>query len=696
MCFHTSFLRCAVAAIGLVAAASFAHADEGMWLFNHPPSKALKEKYGFEPTAAWLEHVQKSSVRFGDGGSGSIVSASGLLMTNHHVGADTLAKFSTADRDLLKTGFYAATNGHELPCQDIELNVLWSIEDVTDAVNANVRPELAPADANAARRQAIAQLEGDCEKKSGLDCQVVTLYQGGRYHLYQYKRYTDVRLVMAPEQQIAFFGGDNDNFEYPRFDLDMCFFRIYENGEPLKPEHYLKWSKNGASDNELTFVSGHPARTQRMYTVEHLKYMRDVEVPTILRRLFRSEVLLNGFASRSAENERIAHETLFGVQNSRKAFLGIQAGLLDPAVLKAKQAAESKLRAAVEANPDFKKKWGDAWDKIAAAEKLNRALHERYSALEGRRSVIKGQLYSIARHIVRLAEEKPKPSGERLREYRDSELESVLLELYSPAPIYDDFEMARMVAGLTYFAETFGADDPVTAIALGGMSPIARAESLIKGTKLHDVATRKKLVEGGKTALQALSDPLLRFAAAIDKEARALRKQYEDEIEAVERENYAKIAAARFAIFGETDYPDATFTLRLSYGPVRGYQEGGKQVAPFTTFAGLYERAAERQGHKDFELPQRWIERKGPINRETPFNFVNTCDIIGGNSGSPVINTAGEVVGLVFDGNIQGLVWDIAYTDEQARCVAVDSRAIIEALRHVYDAGKLADELTGK
>lgn len=690
------FLRLCVA-VSIAVSAWFtlpARGDEGMWLFNHPPIKAIKEKYNFEPTPQWLEHVRKSSVRFSDGGSGSIISADGLVMTNHHVGADTLEKFSTAERDLLKTGFYAKDFAEELKCHDTELNITWDIQDVTDRVTAGVKADMSAADAALAKRKAISEIEKEATEKTKLDCSVVTLYQGGRYHLYCYKRYTDVRLVMAPEQQIAFYGGDNDNFEYPRYDLDMCFFRIYENDKPLKPEHYLKWSKNGSADGDLNFVSGHPGRTQRMYTVDHLKLMRDVEVPTVLRRLWRFESQLAGFAGRSEENERIAHETIFGIQNSRKAFTGILAGLQDPAVMKAKQEAENKLRAAVDANPEYKKKWGDAWDKIAAAEQNYRTFYERFTSMEGRRSAIKGDLIAIARTLVRLAEEKPKRSGERLREFRDSELDSLFLQLYSPAPIYDDFEIHRIASGLSYLAETFGADDPYVLKALGGMSPRARAESVVRGSKLKDIETRKKLAAGGTAAIASSNDTMIRFAATIDPEVRQLRKRFEDEVEAVERESYAKIAAAKFAIYGEDQYPDATFTVRLSYGAVRGYREGEETIPPFTSIGGLYAKADQRKGHKDFALPQRWIDRKDKVNHKVPLNFVNTCDIIGGNSGSPAINKEGEVVGLVFDGNIHGLVWDIAYTDEQARCVSVDSRAIIEALRNVYDAGKLADEIT--
>jgi len=662
-------------------------ADEGMWLFNKPPAKDLKEKYKFELTKDWLEHLQKSSVRFGNGGSASFVSTDGLVLTNHHVGSDVLEKSSTMERNLLKDGFYAKSKAEEIKAPDLEVNVLWTIEDVTDRVKGAATPDMSPADANTARRRMTSTIEKECEDKTKLDCQVVTLYKGGKYHLYQYKRYTDVRLVFAPEKDIAFFGGDTDNFEYPRFDLDMCLFRVYENDAPIKPEHYLKWSKNGSADGDLVFVTGHPGRTQRLNTVDHLKFLRDVEAPASLRRLWRREVQLQTFSARSPENARIAEEDFFGVQNGRKARTGILAGLLDPNVMNRKIEAEKKLRAAVEGNPDFKGQWGDAWDQIAKAQRTYRDFYTRH------RVGISGELFGIARTLVRLAEEKSKPNAERLREFADSNLDSVYLQLYSPAPIYDDLEVSRLASSFSFMAEELGGDDPYVKKVLAGQSPQARAETLVRGTKLKDVDFRKKIAEGETEAIATSTDPLIRLAADIDPESRALRKRYEDEIEAAEREGYSKIAAALFDAYGEDMYPDATFTLRLAFGPVKGYKENNRDIAPFTDFNGLYQRAEERKGQTGFDLPARWIERKSKLNLKTPFNFVCTADIIGGNSGSPVVDRQGELVGLIFDGNIQSLISDIAYTDEQGRAVAVDSRGMIEALKSTYDAGPLVEEL---
>jgi len=685
-----------VACLALASFVSTAPADEGMWLLNRPPVEALKGKYAFEPSAAWLDHMQKSCVRFETGGSGSIVSANGLVMTNHHVGSDMIEKLSTPERNLMETGFHARTRAEELPCPDLELRLLWSIEDVTERVNSAVGEGMAAADALAARRKMMSAIEAEAQEKTGLYAEVVTLYQGGRYHLYSSKRYTDVRLVFAPEMQIAFFGGDTDNFEYPRFDLDCCFFRIYENGQPLKATHHLKWSANGAADGELTFVFGHPGSTDRLYTVDHLKFMRDAELPYTLRRLWRNEIKMTSFAARSDEHARIASGDVFGIANSRKAQTGVLAGLLDPVIMDRKRADEQALRAAVQANSDQRTAWGDAWHEITEAQETLREFYVRYAALEFRGGALRGDLPRIARTLVRLAAEKAKPSADRLREYRDSELPSVELELFSPAPIYEALEIERLASGLSLMAELLGGDDPAVQAALGGLSPHNRAEQLVKATTLEDVEVRRRVAGGGQPTIDNARDPLLVLIRNLDAEARALRQRYEDEVESVERGAYARIAAAMFAIHGESIYPDATFTLRLAFGPIKGYAEHGAAVAPFTTFAGLYERSELRHAAYPFNLPQRWIDRKDRLELGTPFNFVCTADIIGGNSGSPVVNKAGEVVGLIFDGNVQSLVWDVAYTDAQGRAVAVDSRGMIEALGAVYEADELVNELTAK
>jgi hypothetical protein len=672
------------------------NADEGMWLFNDPPRQYLKQKYNFEPTDEWLEHVQKSSVRFNSGGSGSFVSPDGLVMSNHHVAADALQKFGDEKHNYYRDGFLAKTRAEEKRCLDLELNVLMSIEDVTDRVNAAVKTDMSPESAFAARRGIMAQIEKESLDKTGLRSDVVTLYQGGKYHLYRLKKYTDVRLVFAPEQQTAFFGGDPDNFEYPRYDLDVAFFRVYENDKPVQPQHYLKWSKGGAAENELVFVSGHPGRTSRLETMADLEYKRDIQFPRTLERLNRLEVLLNSWSGRSEENARRAKELLFGVQNSRKARLGGLAGLLDPEIMKKKADDEHALRLAAGAS-NAKSELAaakDAWDKIATAQNVIRENALRFNLLEGGMAFM-SDYFGIARTLARANAERSKPNGERLREFRDSNLESLELQLFSEEPLYDDFELLKLTDSLSYLAALLGYENELVQKLLAGKSPQARAEELVLNTKMKDVAVRKELYKSSPEKIAASKDPMIQLVMLVDDEARRLRKIIEEQGE-VKNQAYAQIAKAKFAQQGTSTYPDATFTLRLAFGPVKGYEENGKQIPFETKMAGLYERSAEHHNKPPFDIPESWIKRKSKLDLSTPMNFVCTADIIGGNSGSPVINKNAEVVGLIFDGNIQSLVLDFVYSDKQARAVSVHSSALIEALRKVYDAGKVADELTGK
>ncbi len=666
-------------------------ADEGMWLYSDPPRVQLKERYGFDATDAWLEHLQKSSVRFNSGGSGEFISADGLILSNHHVGADTLQKVSTKEKDYLKNGFYAATLEEEIKAPDLELNVLMSIEDVTARVNAAVPAGVSDEEAFKARRAVMAEIEKESKDKTGQRSDVVTLYQGGRYHLYRFKRYTDVRVVFAPEQQIAFYGGDPDNFEYPRFDLDVCFFRAYEDGKPAKIEHYLKWSEQGTKDGDLIFVSGHPGRTSRLFTMAELEYVRDVQFPRLMQRLYRLEVLLNSYSQRSQENARRAKDDLFGIQNSRKARKGGLAGLLDPELMGQKAAAEKALREKIAAREDLKDALA-AYDRIAAAQKVIGENARAFNLLEGG-SAFNSELFGIARTLLRAGAERPKPNGERLREFNEAGRESLELELFSDKPIYADLEELKLTDSLSYLAEELGVSSPLVQKVLAGKSPNARAVELITSTKVNDVAFRKKLYEGGQAAVDAANDPMIALAKLVDEEARAARKIIEAQTEA-KQQSHAKIAKARFALEGTSSYPDATFTLRLAFGTVKGFEEGGKPVPAHTTIAGLYERAAEQNYRTPFDLPKVWLDSKAKLDLSTPFNFVSTADIIGGNSGSPVVDRKGEFVGIIFDGNIQSLVLDFAYSDTQARAVSVDSRGIVEALRKVYHADKLVSELS--
>ncbi len=694
----------AASAALLVPSRPAARADEGMWLFNAPPTQRLKDKYGFDPSAQWLDHVQKSSVRFNSGGSGSFVSADGLCITNHHVGADALQKFGDEQHNYLRDGFYARTPAEEKPCLDLELNVLMSIEDVTQRVSDAVAARLKnfsdssaslAQEGLAARRAVIADIEKESKDKTGLRSDVVTLYEGGSYQLYRFKRYTDVRLVFAPEQQAAFYGGDPDNFEYPRFDLDICIFRAYENGQPVHPENYLKWSPNGTVEHELTFVSGHPGSTSRQLTLDALMSTRDYFAPRTRDRLYHLETLLIAYSARSVENARRARELLFGIQNSRKAYDGLLGGLLDPDLVAKYSAKEAALRSRIGAA--YMPEAEGAYKIVADSEKKMIELAPRFGFLESGRvpGAFRSDLFTYARQILRATDERAKPNGERLPAYRESSLPSLELSLFSEKPIYDDLEELTLTDSLTAFAGEFGAGNSMVRLALAGKSPRERAHELITGTKLKDAALRKKLYGEDAATLKNFSDPMLDLARAFDQQARQVRKEFEEQDE-LQQQAYAKIAKARFALEGASDYPDATFTLRLSYGPIEGYEELGLQVPAYTDLAGLYQRSAEHGNKPPFDLPPRWVAAKDKLDLKTPFNFVSTADIIGGNSGSPVVNKAAEFVGIIFDGNLQSLPLDYAYSDKQARAVSVDSRAILEALEKVYDAGPLAAELTGK
>jgi hypothetical protein len=668
-------------------------ADEGMWLYNDPPAEILKDKYGFEPTAGWLEHIQKASVRFNSGGSGSFISPDGLIISNHHVGADALQKFSDANNNYLRDGFYARSLEDEKKCLDLELNVLMSIEEVTDRVNAAVETDATAEQAFEARRAIMAEIEKESLDKTGLRSDVVTLYQGGQYHLYRYKKYTDVRLVFAPEQQIAFFGGDPDNFEYPRYDIDFCIFRAYENDKPAKIEHYLKFSTEGVSEGELVFVSGNPGSTSRQLTMAELKDLRDRRFPYALARLNAMEVSLLAYSMRNEENARRAKDLLFGVQNSRKARNGMYAGLLDPQLMAKKRADEQKLKTAIAQKPDAEEILV-CWEKIADAQKTIAQNALEYNMLEGANGFY-STLFDIGRTIMRAVEEKTKPNGERLREYRDSNLESLEFQLFSEEPLYDDFEQLKLADSLTWMVRQWGYSHPTVQKVLADKSPQQRATELVLGTKLKDVAFRRKLYEGTANDVKAADDPMIELARLIDTEARAVRKIIETQDE-IKKQAHAEIAKARFDIEKTGSYPDATFTLRMAFGEVKGYEEQGKKIPFQTTFAGLYEHAAEHNYEPPFDLPKRWLDVKDRLNPKTPVNFESTADIIGGNSGSPVVNRKGEFVGIIFDGNIYSLVLDFAYTDVQARATSVNSQAIIESLQKVYDACDLADEILGK
>ncbi len=668
-------------------------AEEGMWTFSNVPRAEIKRKYNFEITDEWLNNVRLASVRFNNGGSGSFVSPNGLVLTNYHIVEDIVAQVSTPEKDYAKEGFLAKTRADEIKAPSLELNVLMSIEDVTARVNAGVKEGMSDVEALGARRAATAAIEEESSKATGLRSDVVTLYQGGQYSLYRYKKYTDVRLVFAPEFQAAFFGGDPDNFNFPRYNIDMALVRVYENGQPVKPEHYFKWSTTGPKEGGLVFVTGHPGSTSRLNTVAHLEQLRDTSIPILIRLLERREALLKKYMAMGEEQTRQSQSDLNSVQNSLKVYRGQLAGLKDPSLLARKQKEEAALRKSVAAKPESQKMYGGAWDAIAAAHKAY-PTYIRERRIFEQAGGFNSAYFNIARTLVRLAAEKDKPNAQRLPEYTDARRASLELGLYSPAPIHDDFEKLKLADSLGFMVELLGADHPLVKQVLDGKSPEERANEMITGTKLKDVAYRKELAAGGQKAIDESTDPMIVVARLVDAKARETRKRYENEVFGVERANYAKIARALFDTEGTKLYPDATFTLRLSYGTVQGYTENGKKVAPFTTLAGLYARADQFKHQFPYVLPQRWMEKKASLNLNTPFNFVSTNDIIGGNSGSPTINQNGELVGLIFDGNIQSLVGDFMYDGSVNRAISVDSRGMLEVLKKVFDGNELAAELT--
>lgn len=666
-----------------------AQSDEGMWLLTDPPRDNVKSRYGFDLTDAFVNRAMRSTVRF-SGSSGGFVSPRGLVVTNHHVGSDAIQKLSSKEHDYLRDGFLARTEADELKCPDLELNVLQSIEDVTARVLGAVKPEMTPAAAAAARRAVMSTIEKESFQATGLRSDVITLYQGGVYHLYRSKKYTDVRLVFAPESGIASFGGDVDNYEYPRHSLDAAFFRVYENGKPASTPDYFRWSPTGPAAGDLVFVTGHPGVTNRLETLAKLIHRRDVTLPYSLNRIRAMEAALLQYSEESPEQRRQAANDLHRVANVRKADVGRMQGLLDPAILAQKQATETELQAKAPASIGIK-----PWTTVANAQKSLKEFEVPYSLLETGHAFA-SPLYSYARHAVRMAEELPKPNADRLREYRDSNLDSLKLQLYSPAPIYPDLERRKLQTSLTFMAECLGGDHPLVKTVLAGKNPAQRAADLIAGTTLIDPAKRKALVDGGKAAIEASKDPLVQLALSVDKESRALRKRYEEQVDEPEQQAYTEIARVRFAVYGKSVPPDATGTLRLAYGTVKGYEVDGKTLPANTTFRSLYEKSTLLGGAPPFDLPRRWADGRDKLDLETPFNFASTSDTINGNSGSPVLNREGELVGLNFDRNRHGLVRNFVYTDVQARHVSVHSKAVLEALTKLYGAEALVKELTGK
>jgi len=673
------------------------YADEGMWTFDNPPLKQWKERYGFEPSRAWLDHARLSTVRLteGPGGAtGSFVSADGLIFTNQHVGASQVAKLSSEARNLVRDGFYALTRAEELKCPDMEANVLVSFEDVTALVQSAAKAGASEKDAAAQRGAMMAAIEKEETAKTNLKCEVVTLYNGGEYWLYRFKRYTDVRLVLSPEEQIAYFGGDYDNFTYPRYDLDITFLRAYENGHPAKTEHYLKWADKEVSENELVIVPGFPGSTARLLTAAQIRYQRDLGNPLQMQAWTSRSAALKAYSKRGDEQRRQAGQNIRSLENSIKRLVGQQAGLENPRIFKKKEDEEAALRKAVAANAEWQRAYGSAWEQIEKAYAGLPTMAKRI----GFSHLTASRLGTVASQLVRYAEEIRKPNDQRYEEFRDNRLQSLKLSLLSPAPIYPEMEEAILAAWLEEALKTLGKDDPFIHAALGGSTPAELAGRVVRGSQLKDASFRKALFDGGADAINKSNDPLIELARKVEPVIRELRAWNEEKIQNVETAAGEKIAKARFAVYGKSVSPDANLNLRITYGTVAGYEEDTTLVPFKTTFYGLYDRATSFGEKPPYNLPPRWREAKTSLALATPLNFVYSADTIGGCSGSPVINRNGEIVGINFDSNVQKLPNRYLYVDESegSRAVGVHASAVIEALQKLYGAGDLVKEIKGR
>ena len=682
--FNQGMVGIACAFVAGLATPGSACAEEGVWTFDRPPARALQSIYGFTPSVQWLDALRLSAVRLG-GGSGSFVSANGLVLTNHHVARGCLQALSTEANDLVKNGFYARSRAEERTCPGMELRRLESTEDVTEKIRVAVKSTNDTL-ATAERNVAIAALENECKQKTGLRCEMVTLYRGAAYHLYRYKIWNDIRLVFAPEARLGFFGGDPDNFVFPRFDLDFSLMRVHENGEAIKPGHFLKWATTGLSDGDLVFAAGHPGSTDRLLTLAQFVYDRDVRYPLMLASANRARKVLQEYSARSPESARRAADRLEGTENWLKAMIGEHKALREPELMAAKADEESRLRKAFAPTGDHP----DPWATIeVATEKRGRDIKSRWAVGYGHRT-----LFQAAGEIVELANETTLAEADRLPEYRASKVPLIVHRLLADDPYYKDLEIARLAGYWQEAIDLLGKDDPFVVRVLGSNTPLAAAKEMVGASQLDQVAERKKLIDGGKAAIMASTDPLIVLARDVYPMRRRLEKNYEVEVETPTLRASDELEKIRFRLYGKDAYPDATFSLRLSYGKVGGYDADGMLMPFQTNFAGLYARSFAFGGKAPFDLPARWLEKQRDLDLATPLDFVSTLDIIGGNSGSPVVDRKGELVGLVFDGNLEGLAGRYVYTDRKARAIAVDGRAIVEALTKVYGAGPLAAELT--
>jgi V8-like Glu-specific endopeptidase len=677
------------AAALLVTVCSTAQADEGMWTFHGFPldkaNAALKTKLD----QAWLDRVRLSTVRLSNC-TASFVSGNGLMLTNHHCVESCLDELSSKEKSLVEDGFLAAKPADEKKCQTQVADVLVGMEDVTAKVGAATAGKDEKS-AGEARKAALTQIESACEASTKKKCQVVTLYEGGQYWLYQYQRYTDVRIVFAPERDIAAFGGDPDNFQFPRWCLDMGILRIYDAaGKPVKTPNHLKFNFAGPAVGDPVFVSGHPGSTDRLLTISELEAQRNYELPNWLLRYSELRGRYIQFSAENAQNARITTDQLNGVENSIKVRRKQLDALHEDALFARKQAEEDNLKKAVAANAELRAAIGDPWTDIARAEEVKRGLYLPYVFVE-QGAGLQGRLVTYARNLVRGAEERGKPNAERFREFTDAALPRVEQQLGASVPVYPELEQLRLAFGLERMREWLGPDHALVRQLLSKESPQELAKRLVTTTKLADPAARLALWKGGAAAIAASDDPLIQLARAIEPTARKLRKEVEDRVDSPMEVASEKIAKARFAVLGTSVYPDATFTLRLNWGTVGAWVENGTPVEPFTKLSRLFERAT---GAEPFRVPASWMKVKDKLDLSTPFNLSTNSDIVGGNSGSPLISAKGEVVGLMFDGNIHSISGSYWFDTEKNRAVAVHPAIMKEALTKVYGATSLMAELS--
>jgi hypothetical protein len=679
----------------LFGIASIAVADEGMWTFDNFPKATVKQQYGVDIADPWLNRLQRSITRLEGGCTGSFASPDGLMLTNHHCAMGCISELSSASDNLVENGFNAGGRAGERKCPGNLVSVLVGIEEITAQVNA-ATAGLADAKANEVRKQTLSRLESACtasKNKGGASaCESVTLYQGGQYFLYKYKRYDDVRLVFAPEQAIAAFGGDPDNFNFPRWSLDFSLMRVYENGKPARTPDYLRWRPEGPRAGDPVFVPGHPGSTSRLLTLEQLKFNRSVTFPQYIARNSELRGRMIEWGKTGDEPQRIVQENLLGLENSLKVYRGLQSALLHDRLMDFKTTRERELRERVSNDAKLAQQTGSAWDEVGKSQARYREIYDRYLYLESGTG-FNTDLFFYARLLVRGAAERAKPNEQRLREYADSNLPKMSAGLLAATPVYPEFETLTFAFSLDKMREILGPDDDIVRRVLGKDSPESLAAKLVRDTKLADPGVRKALWDGGAAAVAASQDPMIALARSIDPDSRALRKVYEDEVQARVAASQEKLAKARFAAFGTNVYPDATFTLRLSYGDVRGWTEKGQPIEPFTKLSRLYERTT---GQAPFRLPQRWLDARSKLDPNMPFNYTTTNDIVGGNSGSPAVDAQGRLVGLLFDGNIHSIAGSYWYDETLNRAVAVHPAIILTALREVYGATALANEIDGR